>query len=527
MKPISSVDVETLARLSLVTHALTGELSPAELVDIVVRQEMAELDANGGLVALLGADAELVPLATFGYSTTVMDGIGRLTADRDLPLVVAARDRQPIFISTRADGEARFPELAGVAPASQAWAAVPLIANGLVIGALGVSFVTPRPFTEAERLFVRALADVAALAVAAHPSWPDRVGVVDRPTHRAEIALLDLDGVIVAVNETWEEFCRVNGGDIGACGVGASYLDVCERAVDAPDAVAAAEAIRHALALSGPAVSTHRFSCDAPTEPRRFDLLVSARHDDGRHVGATVVLTHVHDERGAVLADVLASLHATERELDQQRSMNERLERALARKVVIEQAKGMLAGERGITIDQAFEALRRHARRNRTPLDGVADAVVSLGLRLPVDDADPAAAVQPAALGNQHDAAERDVALGAMSDVFRVGLALAPLVDGDAVGQYASEVVASIDQLVVDIRGAATGRYATVDELLGRARQYLTRIAPRLEQLARQEAVDEMRARLLVEAAELARGAAVRLSEAESTGPLGPGPIAP
>ncbi len=46
----------------------------------------------------------------------------------------------------------------------------------------------------------------------------------------AHIAVLDRDGVIVAVNEAWERFARENAGPGWATGVGVNYLDVCRSA---------------------------------------------------------------------------------------------------------------------------------------------------------------------------------------------------------------------------------------------------------------------------------------------------------
>ena len=59
---------------------------------------------------------------------------------------------------------------------------------------------------------------------------------------------------------------------------------------------------------------------------------------------------------------------------------NAQLEHALESRILIEQAKGLLAGEQGISLDQSFELLRGHARRNNAKLSAVADAVVNLGL---------------------------------------------------------------------------------------------------------------------------------------------------
>jgi AmiR/NasT family two-component response regulator len=50
---------------------------------------------------------------------------------------------------------------------------------------------------------------------------------------------------------------------------------------------------------------------------------------------------------------------------------------------VIEQAKGIIAGELGCTLDQAFSILRRHARSKSATVRSVAQAVVELGLRPP------------------------------------------------------------------------------------------------------------------------------------------------
>lgn len=68
--------------------------------------------------------------------------------------------------------------------------------------------------------------------------------------------------------------------------------------------------------------------------------------------------------------------------LDRVRHTAEQLQAALESRVVIEQAKGRIAGERGISVDQAFELLRAHARRTQAPLRDIAQAVVHLDLHL-------------------------------------------------------------------------------------------------------------------------------------------------
>ncbi|MFD0315233.1 ANTAR domain-containing protein [Streptomyces flavalbus] len=76
------------------------------------------------------------------------------------------------------------------------------------------------------------------------------------------------------------------------------------------------------------------------------------------------------------------------------RARAQQLERALASRVPIEQAKGMLAERWRTTPDDAFTALRRYARRHQVPLRQVAAAVVDrtaddAALRREAGHADP------------------------------------------------------------------------------------------------------------------------------------------
>ena len=110
-----------------------------------------------------------------------------------------------------------------------------------------------------------------------------------------ELALLDLDGVIVAVNDAWLAFCAENEGQATRTGVGMSYRDICDRADDAGSREVGAS-IRAALAGELPAPAVVTVPCDAPGVPRLFDVLVSSRlNDHGNCVGATVTLSQKKD----------------------------------------------------------------------------------------------------------------------------------------------------------------------------------------------------------------------------------------
>jgi GAF domain-containing protein len=68
-------------------------------------------------------------------------------------------------------------------------------------------------------------------------------------------------------------------------------------------------------------------------------------------------------------------------EVEEQRRLSEQLQHALDSRIVIEQAKGILAEARGCTVDEAFAVLRAHAREHNAKLRDVARAVIELGLR--------------------------------------------------------------------------------------------------------------------------------------------------
>jgi GAF domain-containing protein len=68
----------------------------------------------------------------------------------------------------------------------------------------------------------------------------------------------------------------------------------------------------------------------------------------------------------------------------QHQRTREQLEQALSTRVIIEQAKGVLATQREIDVDEAFLLLRKHARDHGARIHDVARAVVDGDLHLPV-----------------------------------------------------------------------------------------------------------------------------------------------
>jgi PAS domain S-box-containing protein len=106
------------------------------------------------------------------------------------------------------------------------------------------------------------------------------------PVH---VALLDPEGVIVAVNDAWRRFGDANGLGDATHGVGRHYLGVCDstRGPDTVQAVAVAAGLRAMLAGDRRSLSIE-YDCDSPTERRRF-LLTAAPLEPGRPGGGVVM----------------------------------------------------------------------------------------------------------------------------------------------------------------------------------------------------------------------------------------------
>jgi AmiR/NasT family two-component response regulator len=76
------------------------------------------------------------------------------------------------------------------------------------------------------------------------------------------------------------------------------------------------------------------------------------------------------------LADIATIAILQERLIHQAEVLNEQLQHALNSRVVIEQAKGAVARSLGVSVAEAFDLLRSHARRERVGLTDLALRVV-------------------------------------------------------------------------------------------------------------------------------------------------------
>ena len=87
-------------------------------------------------------------------------------------------------------------------------------------------------------------------------------------------------------------------------------------------------------------------------------------------------------EAAVVLADMITAYLINASKIRQQEQLTEQLQSALESRTVIEQAKGVIAARNGVSVDDAFDRIRRHARTHHVTVRAVSDAIVNLGLQV-------------------------------------------------------------------------------------------------------------------------------------------------
>ncbi|MDZ8089590.1 MAG: PAS domain S-box protein [Nostoc sp. DedQUE12b] len=155
--------------LQKITAAFSEALTPQQVADVVVNQGIAALEATGGSVVLLTeGNTTLKVVQAIGYPQTLINTSTSFPLTASNQIAETVRTGQPIFLENLAAMIARYPELADIVTviANNAWASIPLIVEGKVIGALGLSFTPLQKFNEEDRGFMLTLGQQCAQAIA-------------------------------------------------------------------------------------------------------------------------------------------------------------------------------------------------------------------------------------------------------------------------------------------------------------------------------------------------------------------------
>ena len=116
----------------------------------------------------------------------------------------------------------------------------------------------------------------------------------------SHIAVLDHDGVIVAVNESWRRFALANGPEPGKMapntGIGVNYLEICQQAIGgwSEEARAVCDGIQAVLAGRQTSFS-REYPCHAPHEQRWFIMRITPLEAGGH--GAVIAHTYITERK--------------------------------------------------------------------------------------------------------------------------------------------------------------------------------------------------------------------------------------
>ncbi|MCC5655920.1 PAS domain S-box protein [Nostoc sp. XA010] len=154
--------------LQRITAAFSEALTPQQVADVVVNQGIAALEATGGSVVLLTeGGTTLKVVQAIGYPQTLINTWANFPITAPNQIAETVRTGQPVFLENLAAMIARYPDLVDIVTviANNAWASIPLVAEGKVIGALGFSFTIGQIFNEEDRGFMLTLGQQCAQAI--------------------------------------------------------------------------------------------------------------------------------------------------------------------------------------------------------------------------------------------------------------------------------------------------------------------------------------------------------------------------
>jgi signal transduction histidine kinase len=158
-------DIESRREGALV-NVIAGFASAAtrdEILRVVLVEGGRAVGSSVAVAYRLGEDKRSVVLAAHqGLTAEVVRAVQGATIDSNLPVARCLRDGQPIWISSREALARDFPGFeaaVGCAFERQSVVALPLRVRGELVAGIGFAFAEAHPFDEAERAFLRTLAE--------------------------------------------------------------------------------------------------------------------------------------------------------------------------------------------------------------------------------------------------------------------------------------------------------------------------------------------------------------------------------
>jgi serine phosphatase RsbU (regulator of sigma subunit) len=156
---------ERTARIQDLASALAEAVTSLDVMAAVANRVLPPFGAAGLTMQVLDGN-RLRVIGSVGYTQQFIDQIAGPLRDV-APGDEAVRTHQPWFISSPEEFAKRYPEMVSrqMQSGKQAWAFLPLVVSGRVVGLCVISFDRPRRLTGAERALLIALSGLIAQAL--------------------------------------------------------------------------------------------------------------------------------------------------------------------------------------------------------------------------------------------------------------------------------------------------------------------------------------------------------------------------
>ncbi|HEU4910485.1 MAG TPA: SpoIIE family protein phosphatase [Actinomycetes bacterium] len=152
-------------RLYEVGAALSESVSSEDVGRTTLSVALREVGGSTGAVWRFdGKSDALRPTYSVGRSIGLLD-LDSVPLTSDLPVAVACRDDSPVWVSSRAEGEARFPAWRAARSEARSFAVLPLRSEQKTFGSLVVGFAEERELSDEERTFLLSVAGQCAQAL--------------------------------------------------------------------------------------------------------------------------------------------------------------------------------------------------------------------------------------------------------------------------------------------------------------------------------------------------------------------------
>jgi signal transduction histidine kinase/ActR/RegA family two-component response regulator len=201
------VQRKRLELLQSITASFARAPKPRDVATVIVDEWTGALGATRGGIWLVPGDGRSLELVrSTGYSARTLEQCSRLPFDSLMPVARCYAARTQLWLESRADYVAAYPEasLCGAEESDVAFMCLPLVVDRRCFGAFSLAFPGARRFTTDERAFLVALSHHAAQALERGRLFEDaeRVEVSQRFLSEASgvlAASLDHDATLAAV----------------------------------------------------------------------------------------------------------------------------------------------------------------------------------------------------------------------------------------------------------------------------------------------------------------------------------------